>query len=38
MRQVEGSDADGPEAAEHGEDTDSQVISGGHQQEGVLTL
>lgn len=38
LGQVEGSDAKRPEAAEHGEDTEAQVISGRHQQEGVLTL
>lgn len=38
VRKVEGSDAEGPEAAEHREDAETQVISGRHQQEGVLTL
>lgn len=38
MRQVKGSYAEGPEAAEHGEDTEAQVISGRDQQESVLTL
>lgn len=38
MRQVERCDAQRPEAAEHGEDAEAQVISGRHQQEGVLTL
>lgn len=36
--QVEGGDAKGPEAAEHREDAEAQVISGRHQQKGVLTL
>lgn len=38
MGQVEGSDAEGPEAAEHGEDAEAEVISGRQQQESILTL
>lgn len=38
MRQVEGSNAQGPEAAQHWEYTEAQVVSRGHHQEVVLTL
>lgn len=38
MGQVEGRDAQRPEAAEHGEDTESQVIPWRHHEEVVLTL
>ena len=38
MGQVEGGDAQGPEAAEHGEDAEAQVVPRGHHEEVVLTL
>lgn len=38
MRQVEGSDAQGPKAAEHGEDAEPQVVPRGHHEEVVLAL
>lgn len=38
MGQVEGGDAQGPEAAQHWKHTEAQVVSRGHQQEVVLTL
>lgn len=38
MGQVEGSDAQGPEAAEHGEDAKAQVVPRGHHEEVVLAL
>lgn len=38
MRQVESSDAQGPETAQHWKDTEAQVVSRGHHQEVVLTL
>ena len=38
MGQVEGGDAQGPEAAEHGEDAKAQVVPRGHHEEVVLTL
>lgn len=38
MGQVEGCDAQRPEAAEHGEDTEAQMVPRGHHEEIVLTL
>lgn len=38
MRQVESSDPQGPEAAQHWKNTEAQVVSRGHHQEVVLTL
>lgn len=38
MGQVEGNDAQRPEAAEHGEDTEAQVVPWGHHEEVVLAL
>lgn len=38
MGQVEGCNAQRPEAAEHGEDAESQVIPWGHHEEVVLTF
>lgn len=38
MRQVEGRDTQRPEAAEHGEDTEAQVVPWGHHEKVVLTL
>lgn len=38
MGQVEGRNAQRPEAAEHGEDAESQVIPWGHHEEVVLTF
>lgn len=38
MGQVEGRDAQRPEAAEHGEDTEAQVVPRRHHEEAVLTL
>ena len=36
--QVEGGDAQRPEAADHGEGAEAQVLPGRAQQEGVLAL
>lgn len=36
--QVEGCNAQRPEAAEHGEDTEAQVVPWRHHEEVVLTL
>lgn len=38
VRVVKGNDAQGPEAAEHGEDGEAQVVPGGQHDEVVLTL
>lgn len=38
MGQVEGRNAQRPEAAEHGEDAEPQVVPRGHHEEVVLTL
>lgn len=38
MGQVEGGDAQRPEAAEHGEDAEAQVVPRGHHEEVVLAL
>ena len=38
MGQVEGSDPQGPEATQHGEDAQAQVVSWWHHEEVVLTL
>lgn len=38
MGQVEGRDAQRPEAAEHGEDAEAQVVPGWHHEKVVLTL
>jgi len=38
VRVVKGNDAQGPEAAEHGEDGEAQVIAGGQYHEVVLAL
>lgn len=36
--QVEGGNAQRPEAAEHGEDAEAQVVPGGHHEKVVLAL
>lgn len=38
VRVVKGNDAQGPEAAEHGEDGEAQVVPRGQHDEVVLTL
>lgn len=38
LRQVEGGDAQRPEAAEHGEEGQTQVVLGGHQRKTALTV
>ena len=38
MRQIEGGDAEGPEAAQHGEDAQAQVVSRRHHEKVVLTF
>lgn len=38
LGEVEGGDAQWPEAAEHGEDGEPQVVPGGQREEVVLTL
>lgn len=38
VRVVKGNNAQGPEAAEHGEDGQTQVVSRGQHDEVVLTL
>lgn len=38
MGQVEGRDAQRPEAAEHGKDAEAQVVPWGHHKEVVFTL
>lgn len=38
VRVVKGNDAQGPEAAEHGEDGEAQVVPRGQHHEVVLTL
>lgn len=38
MGQVEGCNAQRPEAAEHGEDAEAQVVLWGHHEKVVLTL
>lgn len=38
LGEVEGSDAQGPETAEHGEDSKAQVVPGGQRHEVVFTF
>lgn len=38
LGEVKGSDAQWPEAAEHGEDSESQVVPGGQREKVVFTL
>lgn len=38
LGEVEGGDAQWPEAAEHGEDSEPQVVPGGQREEVVFTL